>query len=355
MRQKIWIVCVLMAVGILAQAQSKADFDKTLHEFGPILWKKPVTVNYIVTNKGDQPLVINNVTVSCGCTVVDWTKEPISAGKTGTIKATFDAKMLGHFRKSIGIYCNASPKPIYLIMQGEVATSIKNYSNDFPFKVGAIRMNKNDIEFEDANKGEKPTVELEIINTSKSVYQPIIMHLPHYIKVKAIPETLSSGRTGKIIFTLDTNELHDLGLTQTNVYLARFLGDKVGDENSITVSAVLLPDFSNLTPSQKMNAPVIELSEKEIDLRALSDKNKVSHTILITNGGKSQLDINCVQVFNPVLNVELSKRSLSPGETTKMKITALAEYLKKARSNPRVLIITNDPVHPKVIISTKVN
>ena len=67
------------------------------------------------------------------------------------------------------------------------------------------------------------------------------------------------------------------------------------------------------------------------------------------------MDINCVQVFNPVLNVELSKRSLSPGETTKMKITALAEYLKKARSNPRVLIITNDPVHPKVIISTKVN
>jgi len=344
-----------MVVGILAQAQPKADFDKTLHEFGPILWKKPVTVNYIVTNKGDQPLVINNVTVSCGCTVVNWTKEPISAGKSGTIKATFDAKMLGHFRKSVGVYCNASPKPIYLIMQGEVATSIKNYSNDFPFKVGAIRMNKNDIEFEDANKGEKPTAELEIINTSKSVYQPIIMHLPHYIKVKAIPATLSSGRTGKIIFTLDTNELHDLGLTQTNVYLARFLGDKVGDENSITISAVLLPDFSNLTPSQKMNAPVIELSEKEIDLRTLSDKNKVSHTILIANRGKSQLDINCVQVFNPVLNVELSKRSLSPGETTKMKITALAEYLKRARSNPRVLIITNDPVHPKVIISTKVN
>ncbi len=344
-----------MLVGLLAQAQPKADFDKTLHEFGPILWKKPVTVNYVITNKGDQPLVISNVTVSCGCTVVDWTKEPILSGKSGTIKATFDAKMLGHFRKSVGVYCNASPKPIYLIMQGEVATSIKNYSNDFPFKVGAIRMNKNNIEFEDANKGEKPTAELEIINTSKSVYQPIIMHLPHYITMKAVPATLSSGRTGKIIFTLDTDELHDLGLTQTNVYLARFLGDKVGDENSITVSAVLLPDFSNLTPSQKINAPVIELSEKEIDLRTLSDKNKVSHTILITNEGKSKLDINCVQVFNPVLNVELGKRSLNPGETTKMKITALAEYLKKARSNPRVLIITNDPVHPKVIISTKVN
>lgn len=222
MRQKIWIMSVLMLVGLLAQAQPKADFDKTLHEFGPILWKKPVTVNYVITNKGDQPLVISNVTVSCGCTVVDWTKEPILSGKSGTIKATFDAKMLGHFRKSVGVYCNASPKPIYLIMQGEVATSIKNYSNDFPFKVGAIRMNKNNIEFEDANKGEKPTAELEIINTSKSVYQPIIMHLPHYITMKAVPATLSSGRTGKIIFTLDTDELHDLGLTQTNVYLARF-------------------------------------------------------------------------------------------------------------------------------------
>ncbi len=355
MKRKIWILCVLMAFGISLKAQPKADFDKTLHEFGPILWKKPVSVDFTVANKGDQPLVISNVTVSCGCTAVDWTKQPILAGQKGTIKATFDAKMLGHFRKTVGVYCNASSKPIYLVLQGEVATSIKNYSNDFPFKVGAIRMNKNNLEFSDANKGEKPTAELEIVNTSKSVYQPLIMHLPHYMSMKAVPATLSSGRTGKIIFTLDSNELHNLGLTQTTVYLARFLGDKVGEENSITVSAVLLPDFSKMTPTQKANAPIIKLSDDNLDLSGLNNKDKISQTILVTNEGKSKLEINYVQVFNPVLNVELSKRSLNPGETAKMKITAIAEQLKKARSNPRVLVITNDPVHPKVIISTKTN
>lgn len=84
------------------------------------------------------------------------------------------------------------------------------------------------------------------------------MHLPHYMSMKAVPAaTLSSGRTGKIIFTLDSNEPYNLGLTQTTVYLTRFLGDKVGEENSITVSAVLLPDFSKMTPTQKANAPII--------------------------------------------------------------------------------------------------
>lgn len=355
MRRLLTITVVLLNIFVLVQAQPKAVFDKTLHEFGPVLWKKPATTTYEVTNKGNKPLVISNVTVSCGCTAVKWTKEPIPVGGTGSITATFDSKMLGRFRKSVGVYCNASDKPIYLIMQGEVSTIVKNYSNDYPFKVGAIRMNKNNLEFADANKGEKPEAELEIINTSKSVYQPIIMHLPHYMTVKTVPITLSSGHSGKIIFTLNTDELRDLGLTQTTVYLARFLGDKVGEENSITVSAVLLPDFSQLTPVQKKNAPVINLSATQFDLGTLGEKDKVSHTIMVSNTGNSKLEISNVQVFNSVLNVQLKKRSLAPGESTKMKITAVAKYLKNARSNPRVLMITNDPVHPKVIISTKIH
>ena len=37
--------------------------------------------------------------------------------------------------------------------------------------------------------------------------------------------------------------------------LARFSGDKVGDENEIPVSAILLPDFSGMTEAEKANAP----------------------------------------------------------------------------------------------------
>ncbi len=69
----------------------------------------PVTVEYTITNTGNQPLVLTNVTTSCACAVADWTKEADCSGAKGIVKASFDAKALGHFEKSIGIYSNASP------------------------------------------------------------------------------------------------------------------------------------------------------------------------------------------------------------------------------------------------------
>ncbi|MBU5895447.1 DUF1573 domain-containing protein, partial [Vibrio cholerae O1] len=66
-------------------------------------------VEYTITNTGNEPLVLTNVTTSCACAVADWTKEPIAPGAKGTVKASFDAKALGRFDKSIGIYSNATP------------------------------------------------------------------------------------------------------------------------------------------------------------------------------------------------------------------------------------------------------
>ena len=111
MKHIILIVSLLMGVTLGVQAQPKALFDKTTHEFGTILWKNPVTATFKITNKGDKPLVISNVTTSCGCTVADWTKEPIAPGKTGSVSSTFDAKASGRIQKTLGIYCNVCNKP----------------------------------------------------------------------------------------------------------------------------------------------------------------------------------------------------------------------------------------------------
>ena len=51
------------------------------------------------------------------------------------------------------------------------------------------------------------------------------------------------------------------------------------------------------------------------------------------------------------LQVSLGKTRIAPGETVKLKVTAIARELKKARSKPRILMITNDPEHPKIVIN----
>ena len=335
-------------------AQAKATFDKMEHNFGVVLWKHPATATFTVKNDGDKPLVISNVTTSCGCTLADWTKDPIAPGAKGTVTTTFDAKALGHFYKDIGVYCNASDRPIYLMISGEVSSDPKNYTMTHPYEIGTIRLDKNVIEFDDANKGDKPTMEILVANTTSEVYTPVLMHLPPYLEAVATPERIGKKATGKIKVTLDTDKLPKFGLTTATVYLSRFPGDKVSDENSIPVSAVLLPDFSNMSQEQRLNPPAVQLSAEELVFPALAENEKKSQKVVVTNVGKSDLEITDLQVFNSALGVQLKKRVLKPGASTKMKITAYGKFLKKVKGTPRVLMITNDPNCPKVIVKVKV-
>ena len=354
MKQTFTCILLWVAACMVGYAQPKATFNKKVHEFGVVLWKHPATATFTIKNDGDKPLVISNVTTSCGCTLADWTKTPIAPGATGEISSTFDAKALGRFNKSIGVYCNAEVRPIYLTLRGEVSADPKNYTVTHPFEIGAIRLNKDVVEFEDAHKGDKPTMEILVANTSDEVYTPVLMHLPPYLEAVAVPERIGKRGTGKIKVTLDTDKLPKFGLTTATVYLSRFPGDKVGNDNAIPVSAVLLPDFSNMSLQQKQNPPAVELSTLEITFPPLAEKEKKSQTVIVKNVGKSNLEITDLQVFNSALGVQLKKRVLKPGAQTKMKITAYGKYLKRVKGTPRVLMITNDPNCPKIIVKVNV-
>ena len=354
MKRIILIINLLVIFCMSGWAQAQITFDKKVHDFGAVLWKNPVTATFTITNSGDKPLVISNVTTSCGCTVANWTKTPIAPGASGVVSSTFDSKALGRFQKSIGIYSNASERPIYLAIRGEVTADPKNYTVTHPYEIGPIRLDKESLEFDDAHKGDKLEMDLLVANTTEAVYTPVLMHLPPYLSAVAIPEKIARGRSGKIRVTLDTEKLPKFGLTTATVYLSRFMGDKVGEENAIPVSAVLLPDFSRLSQQELQNPPVIELSSTELTFPALGEREKKAQTVIIKNTGKRNLEITDLQVFNSVLGVHLKKHVLKPGASTKLKITAFGKNLKRVKGTPRVLMITNDPNCPKVIIKVNV-
>ena len=179
------------------------------------------------------------------------------------------------------------------------------------------------------------------------------MHLPKYLSAKAIPETLLPNRSGKIQVTLNSRMLNNMGLTQTSVYLSRFPGDKVDEENEIGVSAVILPEAAQLSEAQLSQATCISLSSDTLVLEGINEKNKASGTLTITNSGKSTLQIRSLQVFASALNVGVS-RKIAPGKQTKLKITVLRKFLKQnSRNRLKVLMITNDPQQPKVIVVVK--
>ena len=78
MKRSLLSILSLLTVALAAVAQPRISSNKETHNFGQIEWKRPVTVEYTITNTGNQPLVLTNVTTSCACAVADWTKEPFA-------------------------------------------------------------------------------------------------------------------------------------------------------------------------------------------------------------------------------------------------------------------------------------
>lgn len=103
------------------EEKAKISFKETKHNFGKISSMKKDSVCFYFENTGTASLVIQKVTTTCGCTVSDWTKQPVEPGKTGHVKAIFDPKGYnGRFSKSIFVKSNAETDVVLLKITGEV-------------------------------------------------------------------------------------------------------------------------------------------------------------------------------------------------------------------------------------------
>lgn len=120
----LYMFMLVLSIGYVS-AQGKADikFDKTSHNFGTFSENDPVvSCVFTFTNVGDAPLIIHQAVASCGCTVPEYTQEPVLPGKTGTVKITYNGtgKYPGHFKKSITLRTNAKTEMMRLFVEGDM-------------------------------------------------------------------------------------------------------------------------------------------------------------------------------------------------------------------------------------------
>ena len=97
-------------------ALSEAQFD-----FGKIKKGDQKEHVYEVTNTGENPLIISQVKPGCGCTVPDYTKDPILPGQKGKITLKFDsASFDGLVSKQAEVYANVEKSPIVISFSADI-------------------------------------------------------------------------------------------------------------------------------------------------------------------------------------------------------------------------------------------
>ena len=99
---------------------AEISFKEAEHDFGTIEQKSEATYAFVFKNTGKGDLLIGNVQTSCGCTIPDWTREPVEKKKSGVVKVHYNTSAVGSFHKTITVYSNAINSPVTLQIKGTV-------------------------------------------------------------------------------------------------------------------------------------------------------------------------------------------------------------------------------------------
>ncbi len=121
------VIVLLLACFTLSTMQAqetktaKLKFAETTYDFGNKPQGKPVTTEFEFSNNGNDPLVLETVKASCGCTTPEWTKEPVMPGKKGTIKVQYNMAREGAFNKTITVTTKDAETTILTITGNAIA------------------------------------------------------------------------------------------------------------------------------------------------------------------------------------------------------------------------------------------
>ncbi|WP_017259441.1 DUF1573 domain-containing protein [Pedobacter arcticus] len=97
------------------------SFEKESYEFGKIKQGESVSYSFKFVNTGKSPLIIKEASATCGCTVPEFSKEPIAAGASSEIKVTFNsAGKEGLQDKVVTLVANTIPQNTEVHLIGEV-------------------------------------------------------------------------------------------------------------------------------------------------------------------------------------------------------------------------------------------
>lgn len=98
---------------------TEVSIDNVVMDLGRFPMSEKQESGFVLTNTGNNLLVIQDITTSCGCTKVEYSKEPIRPGVTLKVKVIYEAEQKGYVNKSVKVYCNTKDSPVRLTVKGE--------------------------------------------------------------------------------------------------------------------------------------------------------------------------------------------------------------------------------------------
>ena len=88
--------------------------DKDIHNYGIVEKGDDGDCKFLITNIGDEPLVIDTVFSDCNCSVIKYPKRPILPGESRNIYISYNTNRPGAINRKIKIVSNSGDYFLYI-------------------------------------------------------------------------------------------------------------------------------------------------------------------------------------------------------------------------------------------------
>jgi hypothetical protein len=330
--------------------RSQVRYNTLSHDFGRIQETAgPVSFTFEFTNTSREPFIIEFISVSCGCTTPQYSREPVLPGRSGSISVTFDPTgRPGAFRSPVIVTSNNRRDQVTLTLTGEVIPRPRTIEDQFPIELspGGLRITGSNLLFGYVGRGSKRSQSLDLYNGGGAPvtlgYRLTSPAPAAGYSVAFTPAVLPPGQRGQVTFTYDLAGADVWGLQNVSFVLTE--GGRATDK-PLTAYATVTDDFSGMTEAQKAAAPKASFDAQFNHFGSVGRNRTLSHDFTLTNTGSAPLLIRHVRASGPYISYNVPRTSVASGESLVIRVT-LRTPDSAERISESISIVLNDPARP---------
>lgn len=329
-------------------ASAQLEWLATDYDFGTmkeIAGPKTGSVRFV--NRGDKPVVINQVRPSCGCTGSDYTEGQIAPGDTATVSFTYNPKgRPGRFEKTVKVYVGEDNERTTIKIRGTVIGAPETLQTSYPVEVGPLRLSQRILTAGDVRYGTARHLFLQGYNQSPDTIYPVWNHPAKSLSIGISSRAVAPGDgvTFSVYFNTREGELPG-----TVSYPIEIIADSTASEPAVAdveFRANVVPDAIGPGASDLKDAPSITLSPANVDLGTVGEKAELG--FIVSNTGKSDLQIK--RMYGDGIAITRFPVRLKPGKSGECRGSVKLSGRDDGPFAVKLEVVSNDPLKPLAVI-----
>lgn len=364
------------AAGAFAQStfENIVKVDKTVKDFGDIFTDQgPVSATFTFTNISSKPILLLSAVASCGCTDVEWTREPVQPGKTGKVDATFDNNDGPYpFDKTVTVYVSDVKKPIILHLRGTAHENAKPLTETYGLKIGNMGIKNLEVKVGNLSQRETKSGNIVIANVGITPMKVEFEDVSEGLTVDVFPNPVPAKSTANLNYSIkasrdrwgknwyyatpvidgrrykaigklpakEQSESEEVFYSEPNTRLA------IG-KSEIGFWAVTKENFATLPDDYKKDMANPTFTKSTLNFGKLASGAKTTLTFEYTNKGK--MDSKFFKLDADCSNVTVKEMAdTEPGKKGKIVVELDTKGMPKGENIIALNLFTNSPFRPVI-------